>query len=217
MSSRLLTLVAVCLSSAAFAQPEPSADDANAAFVLEALRTRSALRQGGPSARAAGETLWTSASEFAEIVNRAPPAEREPYLPLLESYSATLKAEAASPSPDLTAVSAVRSSLAEQLDAHATYAAFPGTDRRVAITVRALRGGQPVHGLYVWLDLACCVQPQTTAHSLASTTSPATGHTLPGTFRIRLVRDGNVVGQRDHFIGKSGNKSETIDVMISGS
>jgi len=193
--------------------PETQVEEAAAFFLLDALKARNTLRDQGLDSRA--ERLWSSVSSFAAIVDDADVDDAPMFLPIIDglrrSMSETIPASAAIDNDRLQGLLAT---IDDQVDIYESPGAFPGSKGKIDVTVRALRNGRAVNGLYVALDLTGAVPSGSSANTLLKTTSPTTGAVGPGKYLVRLMNGTTEVARRELRIGKSGTR-EAIDMVIT--
>ena len=188
-------------------------EEAVAFFLFDAMTVRSKLRSQGLEERA--DRFWQSSSKFVELVTAADTELAPQFLPILDGFRRSLKETALDPANvDLEGLAGILGALDDQNEIYQAPGAFEGGRSMIQVEVRALRAGQPVNGLYVWLDLAGSVPKGATANSLTNMTSPAKGVVGPGKYVVRIISEGREVARRpDMRVGRNGNK-EIIDVLV---
>lgn len=188
-------------------------DEATGQLLMDALRLRKLLSEGGEEGQRRGNEFWSAVSAFAETISAADDTDKLKFLPIVQGIDATLAEDVLTgTSLDQDAVLALQRSLEEQVAIQTAPAAFPGAKAKIKVDVRALRGGTPVNGLYVWLDLACCVRTST-AYPAPNVTSPATAEVIPGTYVVRLRQGDQTLASRRVLIGAT-SRNERVDVVL---
>lgn len=190
-------------------------DENAAAFLLDSMRVKSALRREQPSHRALADRFWASAVTFVEIVTSARD-EQQLYTPILGSLQTAVKEQVKEGTAiDVVAIQKIEASLAEQVKVASGLGIFPGGPRGRDIEIRAIdQTGREIDGLYVWLDLLCCVRQIGSANALPTATSPTKARIIPGTYLVRLVQNDRAVSQREVTLGTSLQSPERVDIVV---
>ena len=179
---------------------------------MDAQQLRLSLQKGGPDDQKLGNDFWSSTIRFTEMLTKASSQARSNFLPLVKSLDTTIVEELL-PSPNHELAAQVQAAMDEQVAIQSTPGAFPGSKGQVTVQIHASKNGVPVNGLYVWLDLACCVRKNGAAYALPNVTSPAKGAVMPGTYQVRLRQSDKTVAERRVLIGAASGVDK-VDVIL---
>ena len=189
-------------------------DEAAAFFLLDSISVRSKLRAKGLEEKA--DAYWKSSAKFIELIRAADADHAPQFLPILDGFRRSLRETAVDPANvDMEGLTGIQNALDDQNEIYSAPGAFEGDRNMIEVQVRAIKAnGQPVNGLYVWLDLDGSVPKGASANPLHRVTSPASGTVGPGLYVVRLISGGKEVARRsDMRLGKYTNK-ESIDVVV---
>jgi hypothetical protein len=189
-----------------------SLDEALSLLLMDSLHARTVLRERGERQRA--DAFWGSASRFAAAVRDADPDDQPMFLPIIAGFRTGIGDSITGPSePDRAGLDEIQSSLDEQILIQTSPGATASSRGGVRIAVNAIRDTAQVPGLYVWIDLSCCVPRNgSTALALPGVT-PTTAIVGPGRYVVRLMRGNRPVGRKVATIGRQG-PDETVTVQV---
>jgi len=210
------TLLAAPLNASEPKATSGQVKDQAAAFLLTSMEVKNKLETGDAETKRLAPDFWQLTSSFASLAMQS--GEDAPlYEPLFTAFESAMDHDVLRPStPDLAALRRLTNSLAEQVKIGSGWGAFPGQRHSLTVEVRAWdsQHTREIKGLYVWLDLICCVRADRSSKPFLSTTSPAIDRVIPGTYLVRLLKGDKVVAKREVSVGLDYATTAPVDVVV---